>query len=44
MRETIGLDMGQALSIPFVILGIIFFIRGMKNKQVTLNSSLKTKI
>ena len=44
MRETIGLDMGQALSIPFVILGIIFFIRGMKNKQVTSNSSLKTKI
>lgn len=43
MRNTIGLDMGQVLSIPFVILGLFFFIRGMKNKKEVSSPPMKKK-
>lgn len=32
MRAAIGMNMGQLLSIPFVIAGVVFIIVGLKNK------------
>ncbi len=36
MRDSIGLDMGQVLSIPFVIFGIYLIIRAMRHERVKL--------
>ena len=32
MKATIGMNMGQLLSIPFVIAGIVLVVIGLKNK------------
>ena len=36
MRNSIGLDQGQLLSIPFIVLGIWLIVRAMRRPRVPL--------
>ena len=37
MRQSIGLDQGQLLSIPFIVLGVWLIIRAMRRPRVALD-------
>ncbi len=37
MRQTIGLDQGQMLSIPFIVLGVWLIVRAMRRPRVALS-------
>lgn len=39
MIETIGINMGQLLSIPFILVGIWFTYKGLKTRKETINKS-----
>ena len=36
MRAACGLDMGQVLSIPFIVLGVWLIVRAMRKPRLTL--------
>jgi len=40
MRQMIGMDMGQLLSLPFIIVGVILIV---KKRKVTVESPVKSK-
>ena len=42
MRQAVGMDMGQLLSLPFIVAGIILIVKKRKLSPVTSNSTKKS--